>query len=81
VYKIVDADTQELLYVGETQQVKKRLTTHDKKNWHCQTPCFSLVPFQERIQKYQLHEMENDLLGGFYAQSQTMPRFQLIDHR
>jgi hypothetical protein len=81
VYKIVDGDTLELLYVGETQNLKKRLTTHGKKSWYCQTPCFSFVTFQERIQKYQLHEMENDLLGGFYTQSQTMPRFQLIDHR
>jgi hypothetical protein len=81
VYKIFDSDTNELLYVGETQNLRKRFTTHGEKKWQCQTPFFSFVTLKASIQKYQLHEIENDLLGGFYAQSQTMPKFQLIDHK
>jgi len=29
---------------------------------------------------YQRHEVENDLLGGFYALTRNIPTFQLIDH-
>lgn len=80
VYKILDGGTNELLYVGETENLRKRLATHKKKDWQCQDATFSLVTLNDNIQKYQLHEMENDLLGGFYVGSQTMPKFQLIDH-
>lgn len=80
VYKIFDPDTRELLYVGETKDLKSRLTTHVKKNWQCRIPLYSFAELSENTPVYQRHEVENDLLGSFYAQSQTMPKFQLINH-
>ncbi|GCE12494.1 GIY-YIG nuclease family protein [Tengunoibacter tsumagoiensis] len=80
VYKIFDGQTNDLLYVGETSNLRQRLTDHARKNWQCQTPLFSWVQLPERIPSYQRREIENDLLGGFYAQAHTMPAFQLIGH-
>ncbi|WP_420799492.1 GIY-YIG nuclease family protein [Ktedonobacter robiniae] len=80
VYKIFDSDISSLLYIGETANLRSRLTTHAKKNWQCQQPLFSFVTLPEGTPSYQRHEVENDLLGGYYAQFQTMPRFQLMNH-
>ncbi len=81
VYKIFDLETKELLYVGESQNLKSRLTTHARKIWQHSDPLFSFVELPHGTLAYQRHEIENDLLGGFYAYSQTMPKFQLINHR
>ncbi|GCE12540.1 hypothetical protein [Tengunoibacter tsumagoiensis] len=81
VYKIVDGEMNQLLYVGEAQCLRDRLITHAKKDWRCQMPLYSYVAWEEGILTYQRHEIENDLLGGFYAQAQTMPTFQLMNHR
>ena len=80
VYKIFDPETGELLYVGETKNLKTRLAAHARKNWQCQKPLYSFVELPEDTPTYQRREVENDLLGGFYAQSQNMPKFQLINH-
>lgn len=80
VYKIINIEQGELLYVGETHHLKNRLTTHAKKDWYCQMPLFSFVQLPEGTRDYQRHEIENDLLGAFYIQTQTMPRFQLVNH-
>ncbi|WP_220199786.1 GIY-YIG nuclease family protein [Ktedonospora formicarum] len=81
VYKIFDPNTLEILYVGETTDLKSRLKTHAAKNWQCQSPHFSFVRLSHDIQKHQLRERESDLLGGFYALTSTLPKFQLIDHK
>ena len=80
VYRIVDPDTETLLYVGETGNLRSRLKTHAAKDWQRQTVCFSYVALPEQMLAYQRHEIENDLLGGFYAQTGTIPLFQLVDH-
>ncbi|EFH84772.1 conserved hypothetical protein [Ktedonobacter racemifer DSM 44963] len=61
--------------------MRNRLTTHSKKNWQCQHPLFAFVELPKDTPFYQRHEVENDLLGGYYAQLQTMPKFQLMNHQ
>lgn len=80
IYKIFDGRTNDLLYVGETSNLRQRLMSHARKNWQCETPLFSWVQLPENIPSYQRREIENDLLGGFYAQAYTVPAFQLIGH-
>lgn len=81
VYKIVDQDGEELLYIGESNNLLNRLTAHAAKDWQRQAVFFSYVEFPADASTYQRHEIENDLLGGFYAQTRRIPLFQLIDHR
>lgn len=81
VYKIFNQDGEELLYIGESKNLRDRLTTHAAKDWQHSTVHFSYVEFPGDTPAYQRHEIENDLLGGFYAQTKQIPLFQLIDHR
>lgn len=80
VYKIVDQDSEALLYVGESKNLRNRLATHAVKDWQSPTVFFSYVEFPDDTPSYQRHEIENDLLGGFYAQTRQIPLFQLINH-
>jgi len=80
VYKIVDPNEEALLYVGESGNLRTRLNTHAAKDWQHQTVFFSYVPLPAHTPAYQRHEIENDLLGGFYALTRNIPLFQLVDH-
>lgn len=80
VYKLFDKETRELLYIGETGNLRERLRNHEKKTWGLEPPLFSFVQLPQNTPTYQRHEIENDLLGGFYAQTKQIPKFQLIDH-
>lgn len=80
VYKIVDREMEELLYIGESQNLGSRLASHAIKDWGCPMTLFSYVELPDDTPTYQRHEIENDLLGGFYAQMKGIPKFQLIDH-
>ncbi len=80
VYKIVDKKRETLLYIGESKNLRNRLATHAVKNWGSAAAFFSYVPLPGDTPAYQRHEIENDLLGGFYAQTRQIPLFQLIDH-
>jgi len=79
VYKIFDPDKKELLYVGETKDLNNRMKDHIVKNWRCAEPLVSFVELSGDTPAYQRHELENDLLGGFYAQAKNMPKCQLIN--
>jgi hypothetical protein len=81
VYKIFDGKQRELLYIGETGNLRQRLRTHEQKLWECTTPLFSYVKLPEDTPVYQRHEIENDLIGGYFAQTKRIPKFQLIDHK
>lgn len=80
VYKIFYPEVDELLYIGESKNLRSRLLSHTRKIWGDSCPYFSYVPFPDDTPTYQRHEIENDLLGGFYAITQKQPKFQLIGH-
>ncbi len=80
VYKLFDQEKGELLYIGESKNLRDRITTHAAKNWECSIAYFSYVELPHDTPAYQRHEIENDLLGGFYALTRHIPKFQLIDH-
>jgi hypothetical protein len=79
-YRLFDAEAQELLYIGESSNVRQRLMAHARKAWGCSQPLYSYVSFPESTPAYQRREIENDLIAGFYAATRRLPRFQLLDH-
>jgi hypothetical protein len=81
VYKIVDVEQREVLYIGETGDLYQRLRVHQQKSWGSAYPYFSYVTLPADTPSYQRHEIENDLIGGFYAQTKRIPKFQLMDHK
>ena len=80
VYKLFDQNKQELLYIGESYNVQNRLSNHERKLWGAQHPLFSYVQLPFGTPGYQRHEIENDLIAGFYDQTKTIPTFQLVNH-
>jgi len=75
LYEILDTDTEEVLYIGETINLRQRLGTHLRREWGCK-PAFAYSIQTSSILPHQLKELENDLVGALYQQSGAAPRFQ-----
>lgn len=74
VYKIFSGN--ELLYIGETKNAKNRFNNHLQKNWG-EAEIFFSVSYQDSgILPHQLKELENDLIAGYFSQSEDAPKFQ-----
>jgi hypothetical protein len=63
VYKIFDLRNQELLYLGETDNLNNRLKEHKRK---FSQAAFSYSKLSPQIPHYQRLEIENDLIGYHY---------------
>jgi len=75
VYRILDMAAGETVYIGESRNLKDRLRSHQKRQWHCPAG-FSYLAQPTSILPHQLKEMENDLIGRHFGHSGTPPRFQ-----
>ncbi len=78
VYKIFDADTSEMLYIGESESLRKRFRDHYQKVWDCLNPIFSFYELPNTTTlSYHLLEIENDLIGAYYHQTKVVPNSSL----
>ena len=68
-------DSGEVLYIGETRNLRQRLKAHSGRDWQCR-PGFVYSAQAPSALPHQLKEMENDLIGALYEQSGAAPRFQ-----
>ena len=80
IYKLLTPEAQEVLYIGETRNLRNRLRVHASVDWGCEAVC-SWVALPDARHPYQRHEMENDLIGSYYGQTRTAPRFQFANGR
>ncbi|SDN62120.1 GIY-YIG nuclease family protein [Bacillus sp. OK048] len=74
VYRIKGLETNTILYIGQSQKLRNRLREHAKKDWG-QTIGYSFTLIKD-AKDFQLKEIENDLIGGFFSINQTVPIFQ-----
>ena len=81
VYKIIDPLTNELLYIGESNNLLDRFKSHAVKTWTGSASIVAYVQLPFGTPSYQRHEIENDLVAGYYARTLLVPRFQLLNHR
>jgi hypothetical protein len=79
LYRIIDAKSQRLLYIGETQNLGQRMRSHAQKRWSGSAPMVSSCRLPEATSKVHLHELENDLIGGYYEQMRTSPELQFMN--
>jgi hypothetical protein len=75
LYRIMSADGQNIVYIGESNSLRSRLTQHCR-NFRNQGHTFSFVAVGENIAKFQLHELETDLIAAHYDQTKSSPKFQ-----
>lgn len=73
IYKIIVCN--EVVYIGQSQTLKSRINSHMKKKWGDE-PKVSVFIADESIRDYQLHEWENDLIGGFFYENGRSPKYQ-----
>jgi hypothetical protein len=76
LYKLLDSIENRVLYLGETKDLKNRLTTHRRTYATHRKINYSTVILTEDVENYQRRELENDLIGGYYAQSKSAPLYQ-----
>ena len=76
VYAIFDAASGELLYVGESKNLRGRLTSHAKSSWDDRKTAFYFCAMPNLTVKCQRLEIENDLIGAFFETMGTSPVFQ-----
>jgi len=79
VYKILSSQSQELLYIGQSANVQYRLRSHARKDWKTDDVCFSFHQLAKDVLSHQLHEIENDLIAGFFGKHQTVPKYQFVN--
>ncbi|GHO82260.1 hypothetical protein [Dictyobacter formicarum] len=72
VYRILTLENHDVFEIGKTTNVQ-RIPTHSQKNWGHLQPLFSYAPLEYKTPLFQLLEIENDLLGGFYALTKHLP--------
>ncbi len=80
VYKILDAATGDLCYIGQTKAMRSRLATHAQKSWEGREVFFAYCLQPKAVLPHQLKELENDLIAGYYAATKKIPRFQFLGH-
>jgi hypothetical protein len=80
LYKIFSPDKAIVVYIGESKKLRARFAQHCSsfKNIKCQ---FSFVALPEKTEKHQLHELENDLIAAYYAQTSSAPDFQFSPNK
>jgi len=76
LYRIVDLTTKDILYLGQTKDLRNRLMSHRPRYKEKESIDFSYYRLPETIRSYQRLELENDLIGGYYAQVKRSPSDQ-----
>ncbi|MDD4126521.1 MAG: hypothetical protein PHV39_02395 [Methanomicrobium sp.] len=73
LYKIIS--NEEVVYIGQSSSLNSRINSHTSKNWG-EKPEVSVSLMDKEIRDYQLHEWENDLIGGYFSDYQRPPKYQ-----
>ena len=76
LYKILDLQTDQLLYVGETQNLRSRMNAHRRRFRRFPEARYAYTVVDERLLPHQRRELETDLLGSHDTQFQKPPLFQ-----
>lgn len=69
-------DTDEVVYIGESLNIKNRMKNHLKNN-ECNLDFRFTIT--SGLPKNQLLELENDLIGAFIEQNRKIPKFQFTN--
>ncbi|WP_230739430.1 hypothetical protein [Methanooceanicella nereidis] len=79
LYKLIDTDIEDVVYIGQSRYFNARLYTHSQKLIDESRMAFSYYKFENPIPQHQLLEMENDLIGAYYSENKKSPRYQFLN--
>lgn len=81
LYLLVDAGTQDILYIGQSADIARRLLDLCGKDWQGHEVQFSYQIIGQKVLPHNLKELEADLLGNYYENFRKMPAFQFQKSR
>jgi hypothetical protein len=81
LYLLADAGSQEVVYIGQSADVAKRLLDHSGKTWDDKSLEFSYQIIGLAVVPHHLKEFENDLIGNFFENFRKAPEFQFRNSR
>jgi hypothetical protein len=76
VYTLIDDGSGEIIYLGESLNLKNRLKQHSTCGWEGRKVVFAFHSFNQGIQKFNLKEIENDLIGSYFKFVGDVPVYQ-----
>lgn len=76
VYKILDATTLALLYIGESANIAARLRSHVRRPWSPHDPLVAWNADPALTLSLHRRERESDLLGAYFSSHRHPPVFQ-----
>jgi len=76
LYRIFDAKTEKMLYIGGTQNFGQRMKAHAQKNWSGRAPMVSYHRVVDDLQKVHLNKLEKDLISGYFDVMGDAPELQ-----
>ena len=71
---------EEILYIGQSANIKARLTAHCRKDWGESPVIFKYYSMPDETLPHQLKEWENDLIGAYYYLTKHVPKYQFAGH-
>ncbi|WP_379968279.1 GIY-YIG nuclease family protein [Ectobacillus sp. sgz5001026] len=74
VYRVKSLESDVLLYIGESINIRNRIRSHFRKDWGQKIGISYCI--LEDAKSYHLKETEKNLIGGYYSIQQNVPRFQ-----
>ena len=76
LYLLNDAGSHEIVYIGQSADVAKRLLDHSRKTWDNRSLGFSYQIIGLSVLPHNLRELENDLIGNFFENFRKAPEFR-----
>jgi hypothetical protein len=76
IYRLQCTNSNEVIYIGETQSLLARLTEHARVSWGEYSVSFSFVDSLKHTELHLRHEIEVDLIGAYFEERQRVPIFQ-----
>jgi len=81
LYFLTDVESQEITYIGQSNNCQNRLLDHSRKSWDEKGPHFSYYLMQKPVPLHNLKELENDLIGNYFEVFRTAPVYQFGNQR
>ena len=76
LYLLNDAGSHEIVYIGQSADVAKRLHDHSRKTGDDRSLAFSYQIIGQSVLPHNLRELANDLIGNYFGQFRKAPEFQ-----
>ena len=76
LYCIIDPDSGEVLYIGQSTSLRARASSHSRRDWSTSAPYIRFCLLPSKVSPQHLLELESDLLGAFFYQVGHPPAFQ-----